>query len=138
MGHGLGAQRVSLAVLTGIVWFTGGVAIAMSQITVGLHATPEERGKLFGLLSVAAPLGSLLGGAAMGPAVDAWGFPKMLQWSAAVYATSILFLAFLSDPKSDLQRDEGGPREKGYDLGLGSLACFSRPLSSLQEGLWQG
>jgi MFS family permease len=69
---------------TAIVWFGGGMAMALLNIMTGLCADPRQRGKIFGLIYLAAPLGALIGGAVMGPLVDRVGY-------AATFALVMLF-----------------------------------------------
>jgi MFS family permease len=63
--------------LTAIVWFSGGMQLALINILAGLFAAEKERGKVFGVLTVAYPLGALAGGLAVGPMADRWGYPTM-------------------------------------------------------------
>ncbi len=49
----------------------------MISILVGLLATPEERGTVFGMLALTSALGALLGGATIGPIADRWGFDTL-------------------------------------------------------------
>ena len=124
-----GASNVwQLAALTGALWFVGGVSVALSQILVGLRASREARGRLFGILSMVIPLGGLLGGATIGPAADSWGYPSMLRRVAIVYAVPVLMLLLLDDPISTPPREaesaEGKPASLGRGFNLLLLASF--------------
>jgi AAHS family 3-hydroxyphenylpropionic acid transporter len=66
-----------LAAATAIGWFFIALGGAQIGILTGLFAEETERGKIFGILALAAPLGSLLGGATVGPIADRWGYPTM-------------------------------------------------------------
>jgi MFS family permease len=92
-----------LVAFIGLLWFMGGTAIALSMVLVGLQATRHERGKLFGLLSMTASLGGLVGGAIFGPAAQHWGYPSMFLLAAGVYAASALLLVLLHDPDTPPQ-----------------------------------
>lgn len=73
-----------LIVLTMITWFIGGLFGAVVSIVAGLAADENERGRIFGLLGLTGPLGTLLGGLIFGPIVDRWG-----------YAAAFLFIFLL-------------------------------------------
>jgi MFS family permease len=49
--------------LTAVVWFCGGVGLALIAVFTGIMANKDRRGKSFSLLSLTSPLGSLVGGA---------------------------------------------------------------------------
>lgn len=101
-----------LVVFIGLLWFMGGTAIALSMALVGLQATRQERGKFFGLLSMTASLGSMIGGAMFGPAAEHWGYPNMFLLAGGVYAASALLLVLLHDPDTPPQprAQKGAPR----------------------------
>jgi MFS family permease len=67
----------SLAVTLAVWSYATGLVIAGVSIAAGLCAGESERGKVFGLLSLAAELGGLLGGALAGPIAGRWGYPWM-------------------------------------------------------------
>jgi MFS family permease len=66
-----------LTAVTASLWFLGGMGFALTSILAGLFAGEDERGKVFGILSLTGPLGLLIGGLASGPIVDRWGYPTM-------------------------------------------------------------
>ncbi len=66
-----------LVVLTCVVWWLGGMAIALTNIVGGLSAGPGERGRVLGVLALAAPVGSVIGGLSIGSIADALGFSRM-------------------------------------------------------------
>ncbi len=74
---GVPTQYWPLVIITCIVWFLGGMALALISILAGLLATPEERGTVFGMLALTSALGALLGGATIGPVADRWGFDTL-------------------------------------------------------------
>jgi MFS family permease len=63
--------------LTVILWFYGGLAISFIGILTGLSAGEQERGKIFGIISLTNGLGALLGSLATGYMVDRWGYTQM-------------------------------------------------------------
>lgn len=66
-----------LIVLSMMTWFAGGLFGAVVSIVAGLAADEKERGRIFGLLGLTGPLGTLLGGLIFGPIVDRWGYAAM-------------------------------------------------------------
>jgi MFS family permease len=63
--------------LTALLWFCGGMDIALVSVFTGLHTQGKNRGKSFSLVSLSIPLGSLLGGATIGYLVNEFGFSLM-------------------------------------------------------------
>lgn len=74
-----------LLLLTGILWFMTGIAMAMVTAIAGLCADATRRGRLFGQLTVSGSLGLLLGNLLSGPVVDRWGYPALFTLLAVVY-----------------------------------------------------
>ncbi|HEY3474574.1 MAG TPA: MFS transporter [Anaerolineales bacterium] len=66
-----------IVILTGLVWFTGGLGISVSSVLASLHTTSSTRGKAFGALALASPLAALLGGIVVGRTVDWGGYSLM-------------------------------------------------------------
>lgn len=72
-----------LALLFGTLFFLGGVVIALVSIIAGLFAGEEERGRVFGILLLTAPVGAIIGGFSTGYLVDLWGYATMFSILAA-------------------------------------------------------
>lgn len=66
-----------VVVLTALVWFAGGVGLSIANVLTSLHTTSDVRGKAFGLLALASPLGALIGGLIVGRLVAWSGYPLM-------------------------------------------------------------
>lgn len=64
-------------VLTAIVWFCGGVDLALATVYTALIADENHRGSSFSLMALAAPVGALIGGITVGQLVDLQGYPTM-------------------------------------------------------------
>jgi MFS family permease len=64
--------------LTSLVWFFGGLNLALIHILLGMSTVKESRGRYFSLLALAVPLGALFGGAAVGGLVAAFDYAGML------------------------------------------------------------
>ncbi len=80
--------------LTGVVWYTGGLCLALISVFTGLHTRSTNRGKSFSLVSLSIPLGSLIGGATIGYLVGSYGYGLLFLVLGAVW--SILpFLGWL-------------------------------------------
>ncbi len=75
-----------VVVFTSIVWFTGGIGIALVSVFIGLHASEQDRGKWFSLISLATPLGAIIGGSTVGWLVDWQGYPQMFAALGLIYA----------------------------------------------------
>ena len=71
--------------LTAVVWFCGGVGLALVNIFTGLHAGRRSRGKSFGLMSLAFPLGAVFGGFAVGQLVRSANYLMMFIALGAVW-----------------------------------------------------
>jgi YNFM family putative membrane transporter len=72
-------------VLAGLVWFSGGLILALVSIFTGLVSSGAKRGKSFSLMALAAPLGSLTGGLVIGQLVSRSGYPLMFGVLALVW-----------------------------------------------------
>ena len=121
-------QAVSLwqvVILAAIVWFSGGMCMALVNIFTGLYASPESRGKWFGLISLASPIGSIIGGLSVGNLIEWSGYPLMFA------ALSIVWLVFpivafvkLRDVSTDNNLNEQGTRSSKIALGREHLPLF--------------
>jgi AAHS family 4-hydroxybenzoate transporter-like MFS transporter len=87
----------ALTVITAVTWFLGGAGLALGNILTGLFAGAEERGKVFGILSLTGGLGGLIGGLGAGWLVDRWGFPTMFTAVALFGAVWPLAALFVQD-----------------------------------------
>ncbi len=84
LGHATSLWQVVL--LTGTVWFTGGIGLALISIFTGLYADKASRGKWFSLISLTLPIGAIAGGMMVGRLVEWQGYPFMFACLAGVYA----------------------------------------------------
>jgi MFS family permease len=67
----------TLAALSAVWCFGAGMSTALVNTLAGLSADEGARGKVFGVLSLNAGLGTLVGGLAMGPIAERWGYPAL-------------------------------------------------------------
>ncbi|MCJ7623415.1 MAG: MFS transporter [Anaerolineaceae bacterium] len=119
----------NLAALTAGCYFLGSMLITLISILTGLFAEPEERGKIFGLLTLTGPLMMLVAGATFGSIVDRWGFQTMFT-GLALFASLFLLFALLVEDKTMVltQTNANSPARDKVGLGRGFyllvLACI--------------
>jgi MFS family permease len=83
----LGQARLwQVVMLTTIVWFCGGVGLALVNVFTGHQAGSKSRGKSFSLMFLAFPLGAVFGGTLVGRLVGAAGYHTMFVVLGAVWA----------------------------------------------------
>jgi len=78
-------------------WFCLGTQACLVKIYTGLMATPADRGRTFGVMSLTLGLGSLLGGTYTGFTTDRLGFAAMLRCLAAAFLVIPLCCMFIKD-----------------------------------------
>jgi MFS family permease len=83
---GLATTLWQVVILTGVVWFTGGIGLSLVSVFIGLHAEENNRGKWFGLVALTNPLGAVVGGTVVSWMVACQGFPHMFALLSLVYA----------------------------------------------------
>ena len=95
---GLVNQIWQLIALIALVWcFHIGVGNNLNYTLAGLFSQPNERGKIFGILSITPPLAGLLAGFTFGPIADRWGYSTMFKFICllcCILALSELFLEY--------------------------------------------
>jgi MFS family permease len=69
----------ALVVLTAFIWFLGGMGLTLTSILAGIFSEASERGKVFGILALTSPLGTLIGGLLTGPLADRYGYQTMFM-----------------------------------------------------------
>ena len=75
-----------VVVLTSLLWLAGGVGLAVINTATGLLADREKRGKVFGLMGLAVPLGALAGGAAVSGLIVWQGYSGMFSILSGLWA----------------------------------------------------
>lgn len=83
---GAASQSEQLVALTAIVWFSGGVGIALVNVFAGLFSDQKSRGKSFTLTFLALPLASILAGFSVGRLVEWRGYPFTFTVLALAWA----------------------------------------------------
>lgn len=82
-------QAVALwqvVVLTAVIWFSGGIGLALVTILIGLQADNKNRGKSFGLMYLARPLAAVIGALVAGQLVTQYGYTVMLNVMALIWS----------------------------------------------------
>ena len=104
------AQELWQAILlTSVVWFSGGVDLALISVFVSLNAKGKNLGKSFSLLSLTAPLGSLVGGTIAGQLIVWQGFASLFLVLSAIWALLPLIGLFgLRDVEPEERRSASG------------------------------
>ena len=98
MGHAHSVWILTL--LTAILWFCGGLGLALITILTGMSAGENERGKIFGILSLTNGLGAVAGGLGTGWLVKNWGYTTMFN-VLAVFMLAWPITALLLEEKED-------------------------------------
>ncbi|NQV17816.1 MAG: MFS transporter [Armatimonadetes bacterium] len=87
-----------LIILTSVIWFLGGLSIALLWTITGMYADKNERGKIFGLLALTSGIGSIIGGLTFGNFADLYGFQTLFKL-LSVFAAICPIITFLIDDK---------------------------------------
>ena len=124
-----------LTVLTALLWFFGGLALALIGILTGLSVGEGERGRVFGILSLTGGLGALIGGLGVGWLVGRWGYTGMFRVLTVFVMLSPLCALLLEEKDTTQCLVEHAPDQKSMALGNSfylllaasvtvSVACF--------------
>ncbi len=124
-----------MAALLAAAWFVGGVVLAQVSIFTGRVASGASRGRAFSLMSLAAPVGALVGGTLIGRIVTAAGFPALFLALAGLWIglplVGVFGLRGIPDSHPVMQNDSPQAQSgRSFDLRFYALA-----LSSLLAGM---
>ena len=86
-----------VVLLTALIWFSGGIGLALSSVFTGLFADGNSRGNSFSLMWMAFPLAALISGVVVGQLVEWQGYPMMFIVLATLWAGWPLVGAFRLD-----------------------------------------
>ncbi len=100
------ARNFEQAILfTSLLWFSGGLVMALVSIFTGLSAGESDRGKAFSLMALVGPMGALAGGAAVGQLIAWGGYSGMLLVLAATWTiVPLIGWRMLKEDKSEKPR----------------------------------
>ena len=73
-------------VLTALVWLAGGIGLSISNVLTGLRTSSSGRGKAFGVLALASPLGAAIGGLVVGRCLEVGGYSMMFTVLAFIWS----------------------------------------------------
>ncbi len=96
-----------VVMLTAIVWFCGGVGLALVNVFTAQRSGHNSRGKSFSLMFLAFPLGALFGGALVGRLVYSAGYHAMFLALGAVWAMLPVIGLFKLKISSEINRARG-------------------------------
>ena len=88
---------VVLVICTLIVFFAGGLTVALVAILTGLFADPDQRGCTFGIVTMMLGVGQAIGGIATGFIADRWGFQGLYLAAALVWIAPFIAALFMQD-----------------------------------------
>jgi MFS family permease len=106
-----------LTICTVIGWLSAGLITATFNIFVGLYAEPDQRGRIFGIMGMAAALGLALGGFVAGVIVDRWGYAPLYLAAAAVYLVPAAAAWLLDDSRTTARPTVGESKPPAVRLG---------------------
>jgi MFS family permease len=95
---------LTLTVYSAGYFFCGGGFAAIISILAALHAEPAKRGRIFGLLALTTPLGTIFGGMIIGPSIDRWGYATFFSVLAFIFCFFYLLFASLVEDKATEQQ----------------------------------
>lgn len=114
-----------LTVLTAVLWFFGGLGLALIAILTGLSAGENERGKIFGILALTNGLGALVGGLGTGWLVERWGYTAMFSVLAIFMALWPLSGLLLEEKEVKQSKTESTPDRALPGLGKSFYLLFT-------------
>jgi MFS family permease len=126
----------ALTILTALLWFCGGLGLALLGVLTGMSAGENERGRVFGILALTSGLGAVLGGLGTGWLVENWGYTTMLS-SLAVFMLLWPLTALLLEEKEDREPrlEEVAPRRPG-PLGRSYSLLFTASIMMSVSGFF--
>lgn len=99
--------------LIAFAWFCGGVILTLVNIFTGVYANDAVRGRAYALMSLAPPLGGLLGGAAMTVLLEQFDFAAACIGLAVVWAVLPLVGLLTLDSRVEQGRTATPARSQG-------------------------
>jgi MFS family permease len=116
---GLSDNIPLLTLSTAGLWFCGGITTGMILILTGILAPVDQRGRTFGFLTTAMPLGAVVGGAYAGQVIELWDYSGLFITSSFLYLIPLVFLLGLEDPR--IETDKASKKKKRSPSRIGSI-----------------
>jgi MFS family permease len=106
--------------LSAIIWFCGGVGLALINVFTGQYASDNSRGKSFSLMFLAFPLGAVFGGTLVGKLVATAGYHTMFMVMGAIWAVLPAIGLFKLKVASEARAVRSTTTRQAPSTGLGS------------------
>ena len=90
----------NLIIFTSVIWFLGGLSIALLWTITGLQADKNRRGAIFGLIALTTAIGSIIGGLSFGKFADLYGFQSLFKLLSIFAAFCPIIICLIDDKKS--------------------------------------
>ena len=126
----------ALIFLTALLWFCGGLALALINIIAGAFAGKHERGKIFGTLAMTSALGSVIGGFGTGWLVNTWGYPTMFSVLAVFMLLGPVSVLFIKEKAEKKTRSEDDEDQKSKPLGRHYWLLFAGSITTAIVGFF--
>lgn len=111
LGHATALWQAVM--LMAVAWFCGGLILTLVNVFTGIYADHTVRGRAYALMSLAAPLGGLLGGATMTALLARFDFAVACLGLAAVWAILPLVGLLTLDRRAEQGRCATQTRPRG-------------------------
>ena len=125
-----------LILVTAMLWYLGGLLLALFSILTGLSVGEEERGKIFGILAVTMGLGMSVGGLVVGWLVNHWGYLTMFTAIATISLITPMTALFLEEKKDGRSIEENISAKRFPGLGRNFSLLFTAIILSSIMGFF--
>jgi MFS family permease len=99
---GKATSLFQVVLLTSLLWFSGGLLMALVNVFTGMYASSQRRGASFSIMSLPLPFGALIGSAVVGRLVTWQGYPSMFMVLGALWICLPLIGVFLLREKQSV------------------------------------
>ncbi len=112
-----------VVVLTGVIWFIGGIGIDLIVVLTNLHSERGSLGRAYTVQSLVTPIGAVIGGLVVGILVQNAGYPVMFTALAVVWALWPVLALTVIDYAGE--RDGAPAPKKSSQAALPSASGFT-------------
>jgi MFS family permease len=127
---------LALTLLTALLWFCGGLVLALILILTGMSAGENERGKIFGILALASGLGAVVGGLGTGWLVQNWGYTPMFSALTVFMLLGPLTALLLEEKEDKKSQNEEDIPQKPNPLGKSYFLLFLASIMASVAGFF--